>query len=104
MKVKVKLLKNIKYKGLPQYVGDSVEVDKEDLQEFIKVEVISDEGYEELEDIEDDFEDEEVSDEDILDIEEVTKRQITSKLTALGIEHNARGRKEDLYELLLKHQ
>lgn len=101
--MEVKLLKNIRYGNQESNkVGESINIDKDDLQEFIDKGIIKESYLEELEDeaIEQPITDE-VNDTNVVIYNDITKAEIIEILIEYGIEHDPKDAKRVLYDLML---
>lgn len=107
--MKVKLLKNIKYNKQYHKVGEVIQVNKDDIEEFIEKEVVNVaeiDFIEETEEIEkvdatEQSTTEENEDGNAIDYTLMTKAEIGELLSEKGIEYNSRNAKDNLINLLL---
>lgn len=91
MKVTVKLKNNVRYDNKSSLIGEEVEINKSDLVEFIKSDVIEDVDLSLLE-----------NDGDGATYTDMTNKQLIELLTERDIEHNPKDKKEVLVNLLME--
>lgn len=96
--MKVVIKKNIRYKKKSYKAGQTVKIEREDIENIRESDVIEREcdSPQELESVE-----EVGASKSIDDYEEMTKAEISDLLDDLGINYNVKDRKDELIKLLL---
>ena len=91
MTVIVKLKRNIRYDNQSSVIGEEIEINRSDLEEFIKSDVIEDIDLSLL-----------GNESDGVTYIGMTNKQLIEILTERGIEHNPKDKKEILINLLME--